>query len=103
MTLSETSQIPRFGTIRQSGAWRSLVSAPVWGTGGPEFESRRPDELGEAAPMSEEAPSGASSASGVSAAYFRFSVTVYSMMLPGFVTVTFASWCTITSNVPLPS
>src|SRR5215208_2489234 len=25
------------------GAWRSLVSAPVWGTGGPEFESRRPD------------------------------------------------------------
>ena len=27
----------------RSGAWRSLVSAPVWGTGGPEFESRRPD------------------------------------------------------------
>jgi hypothetical protein len=26
------------------GAWRSLVSAPVWGTGGPEFKSRRPDE-----------------------------------------------------------
>jgi hypothetical protein len=26
------------------GAWRSLVSALVWGTRGPEFESRRPDE-----------------------------------------------------------
>src|SRR5205823_525895 len=26
-----------------NGAWRSLVSAPVWGTGGPGFESRRPD------------------------------------------------------------
>ena len=25
------------------GAWRSLVSALVWGTRGPEFESRRPD------------------------------------------------------------
>jgi hypothetical protein len=29
---------------RRYGAWRSLVSAPVWGTGGPEFESRRPDQ-----------------------------------------------------------
>jgi hypothetical protein len=28
----------------EHGAWRSLVSAPVWGTGGPEFKSRRPDE-----------------------------------------------------------
>jgi hypothetical protein len=26
------------------GAWRSLVSALVWGTRGPEFKSRRPDE-----------------------------------------------------------
>ncbi len=26
------------------GAWRSLVSALVWGTRGPEFESRRPDK-----------------------------------------------------------
>ncbi len=26
------------------GAWRSLVSALVWGTRGPEFESRRPDQ-----------------------------------------------------------
>ena len=25
------------------GAWRSLVSALVWGTKGREFESRRPD------------------------------------------------------------
>jgi hypothetical protein len=25
------------------GAWRSLVSALVWGTRGPEFKSRRPD------------------------------------------------------------
>src|SRR4029453_9345845 len=24
------------------GTWRSLVSAPVWGTGGREFKSRRP-------------------------------------------------------------
>jgi hypothetical protein len=28
---------------RSRGAWRSLVSALVWGTRGPEFESRRPD------------------------------------------------------------
>jgi hypothetical protein len=28
------------------GAWRSLVSALVWGTRGPEFESRRPDRKG---------------------------------------------------------
>lgn len=27
------------------GAWRSPVSAPVWGTGGPEFESRRSDQI----------------------------------------------------------
>jgi hypothetical protein len=26
------------------GAWRSLVSALVWGTRGPEFKSRRPDQ-----------------------------------------------------------
>ena len=26
------------------GAWRSLVSAPVWGTGGRRFESDRPDQ-----------------------------------------------------------
>jgi hypothetical protein len=31
-------------TVRAGrGAWRSLVSALVWGTRGPEFESRRPD------------------------------------------------------------
>src|SRR6266480_3542126 len=30
--------------VGQHGAWRSLVSAPVWGTGGPEFKSRRPDQ-----------------------------------------------------------
>jgi hypothetical protein len=29
--------------VRRHGAWRSLVSALVWGTRGPEFESRRPD------------------------------------------------------------
>jgi hypothetical protein len=29
--------------FRRRGAWRSLVSALVWGTRGPEFESRRPD------------------------------------------------------------
>src|SRR6187455_2477953 len=28
------------------GAWRSLVSALVWGTRGPEFKSRRPDWSG---------------------------------------------------------
>jgi hypothetical protein len=35
----------RFGEryTRRSGAWRSLVSALVWGTRGPEFKSRRPD------------------------------------------------------------
>src|SRR5579884_2002971 len=27
------------------GAWRSLVSALVWGTRGPEFKSRRPDRF----------------------------------------------------------
>ena len=27
----------------RGGAWRSLVSALVWGTKGREFESRRPD------------------------------------------------------------
>ena len=26
------------------GAWRSPVSAPVWGTGGRGFKSRRPDQ-----------------------------------------------------------
>src|SRR5438105_852048 len=31
-------------TLRLDGAWRSLVSALVWGTRGPEFKSRRPDE-----------------------------------------------------------
>src|SRR5438445_2924646 len=36
----------QFASIRADGAWRSLVSAPVWGTGGPEFKSRRPDERG---------------------------------------------------------
>lgn len=25
------------------GAWRSWISAPALGAGGPEFESRRPD------------------------------------------------------------
>ena len=35
--------LTRFARILGYGAWRSLVSAPVWGTGGPEFESRRPD------------------------------------------------------------
>src|SRR4051794_27695033 len=29
--------------MERRGAWRSLVSALVWGTRGPEFESRRPD------------------------------------------------------------
>ena len=29
--------------VRRRGAWRSLVSALVWGTRGPEFKSRRPD------------------------------------------------------------
>ena len=27
-----------------SGLWRSLVSASVWGTEGPEFKSRQPDQ-----------------------------------------------------------
>jgi putative redox protein len=44
---SSSRRLPaRRNPIRYSpprGAWRSLVSAPVWGTGGPEFESRRPD------------------------------------------------------------
>ena len=30
-------------TVTRPRAWRSLVSALVWGTRGPEFESRRPD------------------------------------------------------------
>jgi hypothetical protein len=37
---------PRFAMKLLSkpyGAWRSLVSALVWGTRGPEFKSRRPD------------------------------------------------------------
>ncbi len=29
--------------LRSRGAWRSLVSAPVWGTGGRWFKSSRPD------------------------------------------------------------
>ena len=29
--------------VRRHGAWRSLVSALVWGTRGPRFESGRPD------------------------------------------------------------
>src|SRR6266540_5095643 len=29
--------------VSVNGAWRSLVSALVWGTRGPEFKSRRPD------------------------------------------------------------
>ena len=29
--------------LRRFGVWRSLVSALVWGTRGPEFESRHPD------------------------------------------------------------
>ncbi len=33
-----------FGYDQPHGAWRSLVSALVWGTRGPEFKSRRPDE-----------------------------------------------------------
>src|ERR671931_330342 len=33
---------PCYGVLRR-GAWRSLVSALVWGTRGPEFKSRRPD------------------------------------------------------------
>src|SRR5215203_1535453 len=37
-----TCNRPTLVSMRR-GAWRSLVSAPVWGTGGPEFESRRPD------------------------------------------------------------
>ena len=31
--------------INQVGAWRSPVSAPVLGTGGPQFESGRPDHF----------------------------------------------------------
>ncbi len=34
----------RLVTLRIDGAWRSLVSALVWGTRGPEFKSRRPDQ-----------------------------------------------------------
>ena len=29
--------------LRPYGLWRSLVSAPVWGTGGREFKSPQPD------------------------------------------------------------
>ena len=32
------------GLRARFGTWRSLVSAPVWGTGGREFKSRRPDQ-----------------------------------------------------------
>ena len=34
---------PAWYRVPHSGAWRSLVSALVWGTRGPEFKSRRPD------------------------------------------------------------
>jgi hypothetical protein len=33
----------RLLSCSRRGAWRSLVSALVWGTRGPEFKSRRPD------------------------------------------------------------
>jgi hypothetical protein len=33
------------GMVDSYGAWRSQVSALVWGTRGPEFKSRRPDSL----------------------------------------------------------
>ncbi len=43
------SQRPRFRVgkafTKIVGAWRSLVSAPVWGTGGRWFKSSRPDQL----------------------------------------------------------
>ena len=43
-----TSRFPaRKGTV---GAWRSLVSALVWGTRGRGFESRRSDHSGGIAP-----------------------------------------------------
>ena len=35
---------PPPATVRSNGAWRSLVSALVWGTRGPRFKSGRPDE-----------------------------------------------------------
>lgn len=31
--------------LHRRGAWRSLVSALVWGTKGRRFESGRPDEI----------------------------------------------------------
>ena len=36
-------QVPVSYGFLARGAWRSLVSALVWGTKGREFESRRPD------------------------------------------------------------
>src|SRR3954447_16241275 len=41
-SVTSTFSPPRLLSKRR-GAWRSLVSALVWGTRGPEFESRRPD------------------------------------------------------------
>jgi hypothetical protein len=38
------------GILERRGAWRSLVSALVWGTRGPEFKSRRPDSTGSLSP-----------------------------------------------------
>ena len=39
----ESGLVSAFRYDLAHGAWRSLVSALVWGTRGPEFESRRPD------------------------------------------------------------
>ena len=38
-----SSTLPTRGASRRNGLWRSLVSALVWGTKGPGFESRQPD------------------------------------------------------------
>src|SRR5918999_4865264 len=40
---------PAAGIMGDSGTWRSLVSALVWGTRGRRFKSGRPDELPSAA------------------------------------------------------
>ena len=43
MDIAPRSRIPIVRAV-PVGAWRSPVSAPVWGTGGREFKSRRPDQ-----------------------------------------------------------
>jgi hypothetical protein len=43
MPQTPKARLARCGIVAGDGAWRSLVSALVWGTRGPRFKSGRPD------------------------------------------------------------